>query len=98
MIWFGLECILLRVGLGFVCTCKAWYLMGSYLCVCLGLVWFGLVGFGWVGLGLVGLGWGSRSVGIMFHEELKIVGSRLVWASFTDTELTNDILNSEEKT
>ena len=88
MIWFGLECILLRFGLGFVCTCKAWYLMGSYLCVCLGLVWFGLVG----------LGWGSRSVGIMFHEELKIVGSRLVWARFTDTELTNDILSSEEKT
>ena len=93
MIWFGLECILLRVGLGFVCTCKAWYLMGSYLCVCLGLVWFGLVGFGWVGLGLVGI-----IIIIMFHEELKIVGSRLVWARFTDTELTNDILSSEEKT
>ena len=83
MIWFGLECILLGFGLGFVCTCKAWYLIGSYLCV---------------GLGLVGLVWGSRSVGIMFHEELKIVGSRLVWARFTDTELTNDILSSEEKT
>ena len=56
MIWFGLECILLRVGLGFVCTCKAWYLIGSYLCVGLGLglVWFGLVGLGWVGLGWVG--------------------------------------------
>ena len=49
-------------------------------------------------VGLVGLGWGSRSVGIMFHEELKIVGSRLDWARFTDTELTNDILSSEEKT
>ena len=74
-IWIGLY------GMVFLCTCKVWYLIGSYLCV-----------------GLVGLGWGSRSVGIMFHEELKIVGSRLDWARFTDTELTNDILSSEEKT